>query len=54
MKPNPEYITIDDNLKQIEKLLDELVLTPRLKALEWSKITKQTPNMKIGRLFCNF
>lgn len=48
MKPNPEYITIDDNLKQIEKLLDELVLTPRLKALEWSKITKQTPNMKIG------
>lgn len=48
MKPNPEYITIDDNLNKIVKLLDELILTPRLKALEWSKLTKQTPNMKIG------
>ena len=48
MKPNPEYITIGDNLNKIVKLLDELVLTPRLKALEWSKLTKQTPNMKIG------
>ena len=26
----------------------ELVLQPRIKALDWSKITKQTPNMKIG------
>lgn len=48
MKPNPEYITIDDNSNKIVQLLDELVLTPRLKALEWSKLTKQTPNMKIG------
>jgi hypothetical protein len=32
----------------IEKLIRELVLEPRLNALEWSKITKQTPNMKIG------
>lgn len=48
MKPNPKFITIDDNLNKIVKLLDELVLTPRLKALEWSKLTKQTPNMKIG------
>jgi len=48
MKPNPKYITIDDNLNKIAQLLDELVLTPRLKALEWSKLTKQTPNMKIG------
>jgi predicted RNA-binding Zn-ribbon protein involved in translation (DUF1610 family) len=48
MKPRDEYITIDDNLNKIIKLLDELVLTPRIKALEWSKLTKQTPNMKIG------
>ncbi len=48
MKPRAEYITIDDNLNKIIKLLDELVLTPRIKALEWSKLTKQTPNMKIG------
>ncbi|MDA3837143.1 MAG: MamI family restriction endonuclease [Nanoarchaeota archaeon] len=48
MNPNPEHITIDDNLNKIVQLLDELVLTPRIKALEWSKLTKQTPNMKIG------
>jgi hypothetical protein len=48
MKPNNELITIEDNKTKIEKLLMELVLEPRLKALEWSKITKQTPNMKIG------
>lgn len=48
MKPNPDHITIDDNLNKIVQLLDELVLTPRIKALEWSKLTKQTPNMKIG------
>jgi hypothetical protein len=48
MKPNKNLITILDNEKLIEKLLLDLVLEPRLKALEWSKITKQTPNMKIG------
>jgi predicted RNA-binding Zn-ribbon protein involved in translation (DUF1610 family) len=48
MKPKKEYITIQNNKEKIEKLLMELVLEPRLKALEWSKITKQTPNMKIG------
>lgn len=48
MKPKEELITIRDNKIQIEKLLMELVLEPRIKALEWSKITKQTPNMKIG------
>lgn len=48
MKPEPKYVTIDDNENRIEKLLMELVLLPRLKALEWSHITRQTPNMKIG------
>jgi len=48
MKPKNSLVKISDNKKLIKKLLDELVLTPRLKALEWSKITKQTPNMKIG------
>ncbi|CAM4005513.1 MamI family restriction endonuclease [Shewanella aquimarina] len=46
--PNPEYLKIEDNEKQILKLLDQLVLAPRVKALEWSHVTKQTPNMKIG------
>ena len=48
MKPKTELITITDNETKIVKLLQELVLQPRLLALDWSKITKQTPNMKIG------
>lgn len=48
MQPNVNLVTIDDNIKKIKKLIQELVLEPRIKALEWSKITKQTPNMKIG------
>ncbi|WDF56097.1 MamI family restriction endonuclease [Mucilaginibacter sp. KACC 22063] len=48
MIPKSDLITIGDNVNKIEALLQELVLQPRLKALEWSKVTKQTPNMKIG------
>lgn len=48
MLPKKELITIHNNKALIEKLLLDLVLEPRIKALEWSKITKQTPNMKIG------
>ncbi len=48
MQPNKQLITIDNNEILIKRLLDELVLSPRVKAIEWSKITKQTPNMKVG------
>ena len=48
MDPDKKYIKIDDNKSRINLLLKELVLQPRIKALGWSKITKQTPNMKIG------
>ncbi len=48
MQPNNKLITISDNLKQIEQLLTELVLQPRINAIKWSAITKQTPNIKIG------
>lgn len=48
MLPKKELITIHNNKELIEKLLTELVLEPRVKALKWSEITKQTPNMKIG------
>lgn len=48
MKPNSKYINIGNNKKRIKLLLEELVLGPRVKALNWSKITKQTPNIKIG------
>lgn len=48
MQPNSKDITINDNENLIKQLLEELVLFPRVKALSWSGITKQTPNMKIG------
>lgn len=48
MKPNKDFIKIFDNENRIKLLLEELVLRPRVKALDWSKITKQTPNMKVG------
>ena len=48
MKTEAKYITISDNKNRIEQLLMELVLEPRIKALVWSQITRQTPNMKIG------
>lgn len=48
MKPNDKLITINDNNEQIKSLINELVLQPRINALKWSKITKQTPNIKIG------
>ncbi|KAF3978704.1 MAG: MamI family restriction endonuclease [Methylococcales symbiont of Iophon sp. n. MRB-2018] len=48
MQPDKRLIKIGDNESRIKLLLKELVLLPRVKALDWSKITKQTPNMKIG------
>lgn len=48
MQPNKKFITISNNLNKIKQLLNELVLQPRLNAIKWSSITKQTPNIKIG------
>ncbi|MEC4868962.1 MAG: MamI family restriction endonuclease, partial [Jaaginema sp. PMC 1078.18] len=48
MKPDLDFITIDNNRKLIEQLLRELVLEPRINALKWSGITHQSPNIKIG------
>jgi hypothetical protein len=48
MLPDKKLITILNNKKLIEELLSDLVLKPRIEALKWSKITKQTPNMKVG------
>ena len=36
MKPIKKYVTISDNENHIKKLIQELVLEPRLKAIEWS------------------
>ncbi|HJQ68098.1 MAG TPA: MamI family restriction endonuclease [Blastocatellia bacterium] len=48
MQPDTALITITDNLIKIRQLLNELVLQPRINAIKWSRITKQTPNIKIG------
>ncbi len=48
MKPNDKLVTIHDNVALIKGLLNDLVLSPRINAIKWSKITKQTPNIKIG------
>lgn len=48
MQPDKKLIKIDDNIEKIKKLLEELVLQPRINAIKWSIITKQTPNIKIG------
>lgn len=48
MQPNPKLITIDNNKQKIIELLTELVLLPRINAIKWSRITRQTPNIKIG------
>lgn len=48
MQPDKKLVKIGDNVTQIKLLLSELVLQPRRNAIKWSRITKQTPNIKIG------
>ncbi len=48
MKPDVKLATLKNNRRQIVQLLEELVLAPRVNALKWSAITKQTPNIKVG------
>lgn len=48
MQPNSKFITIKTSKALLEQFIQEVILAPRLKALEWSKVTKQTPGLKIG------
>jgi hypothetical protein len=48
MIPNPKFIKIETSPALLEKFINEVMLTPRLKIIDWSKITKQTPGLKIG------
>ncbi len=48
MQPDTRKVTIDNNEERILGLLNDLVFNPRIKALQWSSITKQTPSLKIG------
>lgn len=48
MRPDPKRTTLQDNIPQIEKMLQELILRPRRDLAKWARVTKQTPNVKIG------
>lgn len=48
MKPNSSLITIDNNIEKIVQFIKDMIIEPRKKAHYWSKITNQTPNLKIG------
>ena len=48
MIPNAEFITLDQNCQRIRQMLMELVLRPRRDLAKWARVTKQTPNVKIG------
>ena len=48
MRPKPSQVTIFDNIDRTKKMLQELVLHPRRDLVRWARVTKQTPNVKIG------
>ena len=48
MIPNQDLIKIDNNIEQIVKFLQDLIIKPRVDIRYWSEITKQTPTLKIG------
>lgn len=48
MQPDVSKVTIGDNLSKIKSFLSEVILAPRARMMKWSKITNQTPNLKIG------
>lgn len=51
MKPNENLITITDNRRLITEFIQDMLIIPRERAHKWSKITNQTPNLKIGYPF---
>lgn len=51
MKPNEKFITITNNRNLIMEFIQDMLIVPRQKAHKWSKITNQTPNLKIGYPF---
>ena len=51
MKPNEKLITITNNRDLIIEFMQDMLIVPRQKAHKWSKITNQTPSLKIGYPF---
>lgn len=48
MKPDNTFISITDNIFHIQDFLREIIISPRTNIIKWSRITNQTPNLKIG------
>lgn len=48
MRPDPQHITLDNNIPRIKEMLISLVLRPRRDLIRWAEITKQTPNIRLG------
>ena len=48
MRLEPAQITLHNNVSNIEKMLMDLILRPRRDLAKWAKVTKQTPNIRIG------
>lgn len=48
MKPNPQYVTISNNLKSVELFIEEVIIDPKQTLTKWAKVTNQTPAAKIG------
>ena len=50
MRPDSERVTLQNNIPNITEMLQELILRPRRDLAKWARVTKQTPNVKIGYL----
>lgn len=48
MIPQKEFITIEDNLAQIQEFITEIIIQPKNTLKRWSSITNQTPAVKLG------
>lgn len=48
MEPLNEKIKISNNLVNIEKFINDVIVSPKHLLKEWSKITNQTPAVKLG------
>lgn len=48
MNPNSNLITIKNNQSNIINFLKNVIIKPHKNLLKWSKITNQTPSLKIG------
>ena len=48
MKPRSDLVTLRNNASLLKEILLDLVLRPRRDLAKWARITKQTPNIKIG------